>query len=532
MEPIHIILAAVFISILFNGPLKRLGIPTVIGYILTGILISILFSLHDAATGTLTHVAELGIVFLMFTIGLEFSFRDLVAMKREVLLFGSLQLGLTSLAAGMTAYWLGIDAKGAIIIGLALGLSSTAIVLKTLNESGKVRTPFGKKAVGILIFQDLAVIPILLMVSIFGSQSSDLSALLTTLAMDALLVGAILFLIGRYLLNPLLAWITHTDSSEIFLATVLFLVIGSAELAHLFGFTYSLGAFVAGMLLAETKYKYQIESELIPFRDILMGLFFVTVGMQINLAAIGANIGWILLIFLAVSVLKFGTIFFFLKFFTQLRIALKTAFSLMQVGEFALAIFSLSLGHNLLSGEVAQILFGVVVLSMVVSVFVLANLAKIADWICPEPSAVPVQSAGFSDHVIVCGYGPMGHDVVDNLRELGIAYIILEHDIHSVQTGQQRGEPIFFANAANPEILEAFDAAAAAAVIVAVGNDRHLRLICEALNRVSDHPNVVIKAANGGEKTMLEDLHIDHVVVQSEVMADLLVKEAMQCRIR
>jgi len=532
MPLLPMVLAAVFLSIVINTVLKRKGIPTVIGYVVTGIAVTYFFHLHEHFD-SLSHVAEFGIVFLMFTIGLEFSVKDLAAMKREVLLFGGLQLIITAIAAGAVAHALGVSPKGAIIIGLAIALSSTAVVLKSLNEKGEMHTPYGKKSVGILLFQDMAVIPILLMISIFASEKSDLVTMLEVIAADALMVLAILYLIGRYLLNPLLQWVTQTDSSEIFVATILFLVIGSAELAHLFGFTYSLGAFIAGMLLAETTFKYQIESELIPFRDLLMGLFFVTVGMQINLNYVTSHLGMIVLAATGIMLAKFVIIFAFLRFFSGIRTALKTALALGQIGEFAFAVFTLAMADGLLPSETVQLLFGATVISMIVSAFVLTHLGRIADMIYREPEQMPavIESAGYRNHFVLCGYGPMGRNVAARLKEMGIPYVILEHDITSVRLGEAKGEPIFFANAGNPEILGAFGIERAAAVIIAVGNPHHLRLIAEAVKRVSDRVNVVIKAANSDEAAMIADLNIGHVVLQSEAMADLLVAQAMSCEL-
>jgi len=530
VDLIAAILTVLFISIVLNTLLKRLGVPTVIGYIFTGVMVSLLFGLHHNQDDSLNHIAEFGIVFLMFTIGLEFSFKNLLAMRKQVLTYGSLQLLLTASLIGMGAFVLGVDLKGAIIIGLSLALSSTAIVLKTLNEKQQIHTPYGKSSVGILLFQDMAVIPILLMITIFASKEADLSQMLMMTVVDALIVGVIIYVIGKYLLTPLLEWITQTDSSEIFLATVLFLVIGSAQLAHVFGFSYSLGAFLAGMILAETRFKYQIESKLISFRDLLMGLFFITVGMQINLPIIVAYMGTIISLSMLIMIVKFIVILSMLYFLMRLRTGIKTALALSQIGEFSLAIISLSLSDKLLSVEEAQILFGATVLSMIVSVLILANIRRIADWLYPEPEVIPlVKTAQLSHHVIVCGYGPMGRNVIHLLKQRGVPYVILEHDIQAVNLGESRGEPIYFANAANPDILQHFNVKEASAVIVAIGNDRHLRLICEAFNRVSDQVNLVIKASNCVELKMLEDLEVDHIVLQSEEMAKLLVDESMRC---
>lgn len=532
MTLVPMVLSAVFLSIVINTILKRKGIPTVIGYVATGIAVTSFFHLHEHYA-SLSHVAEFGIVFLMFTIGLEFSVKDLVAMRREVLLFGGLQLFMTAAVSGGVAYGFGVPVKGAIIIGFAIALSSTAVVLKSLNEKGDMHTPYGKKSVGILLFQDMAVIPILLMISIFASDSSDLLTMLEVIAVEAFMVLVILFFIGRYLLNPLLLWVTQTDSSEIFVATILFLVIGSAELAHLFGFTYSLGAFIAGMLLAETTFKYQIESELVPFRDLLMGLFFVTVGMQINLEYMGSHLGLIVLTAIGIMVAKFVIIFTFLRFFTAVRTSLKTALALGQIGEFAFAVFTLALADGLLPTETVQLLFGATVISMIISAFVLTHLGRIADLVYREPELLPatIESAGYRNHFVLCGYGPMGRMVAARLKEMGIPYVILEHDITAVRLGEAKGEPIFFANAGNPDILVSFEVEQAAAVIIAVGNSHHLRLIAEAINKINDRVNVVIKAANSDEVQMLSHLNIGHIVLQSDAMAELLVEQAMQCEL-
>ncbi|WP_457596689.1 cation:proton antiporter [Hydrogenimonas sp.] len=534
MDYLSIILLATGLSVLFNSILKRFEIPTVIGYILTGVVVTTIFHLHGDFTQQLHHIAEFGIVFLMFTIGLEFSFKHLARMKREVFLYGTLQLLLSAAVFGFFAYKMaGMRFEGAMITGLALGLSSTAIVLKMLAESGQMHAPFGRKAVGILIFQDMAVIPILLMITIFSSRSSDLESMLLQTAVDAVAVAIIIFLVGRYLLEWVLAQIARTNSTEIFLTSILLIVVGSAQLAHFFGFSYSLGAFLAGMMLAETHYKYKIEAELVPFRDILLGLFFVTVGMQIDLDVVARNIGWILLTAVVVMSLKFATVFLFLRFFTRPRVALKTALALSQVGEFALAVFALAQANQLLDARITQILLSAIIVTMILSVFILAHVRDIADRFFPEPQPefTRPESAGFTNHVIICGYGPLGRKVAAELKRQGVNYLILEHDIHRMEEGQKSGEPIFFANAANEEVLRHFGAREASAVIVAVDNAKHLRLICEALDAVAPEANVVAKAKTRSEAELVMGLNVDHVVIESEEMAKLLVAEAMRCRL-
>ena len=534
MNYLSIILLATFLSVVINSLLKRFNIPTVIGYIITGVAVTTFFDLHHDFTEQLNHIAEFGIVFLMFTIGLEFSYRHLVRMKREVFLFGFMQLTLSAVVFGFLAHKLAeLPFQGSIIVGLALGLSSTAIVLKMLSESGQMHAPYGRKAVGILIFQDMAVIPILLMITIFSSRSGDLGGMLWQTLIDAVAVGIIIYLVGKYLLEWVLTQIARTNSTEIFLTTILLIVVGSAQLAHFFGFSYSLGAFLAGMMLAETHYKYKIEAELVPFRDLLLGLFFTTVGMQIDLAVVAQNIGWILVIALVVMAMKFGTIFLFLRFFTRPRVALKTALTLSQVGEFALAVFALAQANGLLDMRITQVMLSAIIVSMIVSVFILGRIRDIADMIMPEPEPefARVESTGFSNHVVVCGYGPLGQKVTEELKKQQAHYVVLEHDIHRMEEGQKAGEPIFFANAANEETLKHFNVAQASAVIVAVDNARHLRLICEALENTAPEANVVAKVKTRSEAELIAGLDVDHVVIESQEMARLLVAEAMRCRL-
>ena len=533
MNYLAIILAATFLSVAINSVFKRINIPTVIGYIITGIGVSTFFHLHHDFTDQLNEIAEFGIVFLMFTIGLEFSFKHLVKMRKEVLLFGILQMGFSAMIFGFMARMYGMNVESAIITGLGLGLSSTAIVLKMLNETAQTQVPFGRKSVGILIFQDLAVIPILLMITIFSSEHGDMGSMLMETLIDAVSVGLIIYIVGKYMLEWVLQWIARANSTEIFLSTVLLIVVGAAELAHLFGFTYSLGAFLAGMMLAETHYKYKIEADLVPFRDLLLGLFFVTVGMQIDLSVVSQYIVWILLVAFGVMITKFIVIFLFLRFFTRPRVALKTALALSQVGEFSLAVFALAQANRLLDAQTTQILLSATIVSMILSVFILGRLRDIADKIVPNPTpgVGGKEATGLENHIIVCGYGPLGREVTMELMRQDADYVVLEHDIHRVEEGRKAGVPIHFANAAKEEVLRHFNAERASAVIVAVDNAKHLRLICEMLAYTAPGANVVAKAKSRTEAEMVVGLHVDHVVIESEEMARMLVGEAMQCRI-
>jgi len=423
-----ILIITISISTVLNVFLKRFEMPTVIGYVLSGFAISSIFHFAKDSKEMLYHLAEFGIVFLMFTIGLEFSVNHLKRMKKEVFVYGSLQVALSGLLfTGLGSLVFDLDIKSAIVVGFALALSSTAIVLKMLNDNNQIHSGYGRTTLGILLFQDLAVIPILLMVSFFTSETETVSILLLEILASAIVVFLIIFIIGKYFLERFFGWIMASGSEEIFLVAVLLGVMGASFVADVFGFSYSLGAFLAGMMIAETKYRYRIEADLIPFRDILLGVFFVTIGMLIDWHSL-MNYGHIILgLLVGIMLLKGLLIFGVLRFFIQKRTALKTAFALFQVGEFALAIFALAYSNNLISHELNQIMIITVILSMIITPFVLQNIKKLADMFTKEPLALRDRALlgdTYQDHIIVCGYGPVGQKLVKMFKERNLLYIV------------------------------------------------------------------------------------------------------------
>jgi len=472
-----IIVTATSIALILNLILKKVHLPTIIGYILTGTIIAYTFNLHEAVNNhDLREIAEFGVVFLMFTIGLEFSLSHLKKMKREVFFTGSLQIIITAFFVFLIAkYILGFETQTSLIIGTALSLSSTAIVLKTFNETKEITKPYGRRVLGILIMQDIAVIPILLMISFFSmtDEGSLVFAISKTVIAAAVLL-ALLYFSGKYLLEPFLRYVSATRSDELFVASVLLLAVGSAYLAYYFGFSYSLGAFIAGMMIAETKFKHQVEADLIPFRNILLGVFFITVGMQINFKIISDYILIILVLLPLVMALKFAVIYVLVRYEDNKRVAFKTALSLIQIGEFSLAILELARSQSLIDPTYSQILIVTIVISMILTPIILKNLSKAAAKLIPEDVMMITNIYNVSEdtenHVIVLGYGRFGQAIVDELKAFGQKYVILEHNVKFYQVGKDKGEPIVFGNAAQKHILNSLNITKASAVIVAVNN--------------------------------------------------------------
>lgn len=526
-----ILIITITIATVLNVILKRFDIPTVIGYVLSGFAISSIFHFADDSKEMLSHLAEFGIVFLMFTIGLEFSINHLKRMQKEVFVYGGLEVILSGLLFSALAYWLfGLEIKSALVVGSALSLSSTAIVLKVLNENNEIHSGYGRAALGILLFQDLAVIPILLMVSFFTSETESVSVLLLSTLVSAIIVFLILFLIGKYFLERFFDWIMATGSEEIFLVAVLLGVISASYLAEVFGFSYSLGAFLAGMMIAETKYRYRIEADLIPFRDILLGVFFVSIGMLIDWHSL-VNYGHIIFgLLVGIMLLKGLLIFGILRFFVQKRTALKTALALFQVGEFSLAVLALAESLDLIPNKLGQIMIITIVLSMILTPFVLKNIKKLADLFTEEPDALrdrALVGGTYHNHIIVCGYGPVGQKLVKKFREKKLLYIILEHDLKIVDKEIAKGEEaIYFANAAQKMVLSHFNINDCTAIIVTIENEIQRQLICENIVSFNPEINSIVKVNNTAEEEVISSLGIKHIINGRDTIADMLAEEA------
>ena len=525
-----IFLIAAAFAIFLNVILKKFQIPTIIGYIFTGLAIK--YTLDLAHSESIDKIAEFGVVFLMFTIGLEFSIKHLLKMKNEVFLNGAAQVGICGFAfAVLVFYFFNLNQETSIIVGCALSLSSTAIVLKLLNDSGDINETYGRKALGILLFQDIAVIPLLLMIDIFSDKNSSITSLLFKTGVSAAILLSLLFFIGKYIFNRLLYHVIKTDSQEIFISTVLFTVIGASFLANFFGFSYSLGAFIAGMMIAETEYKHQIEADLIPFRDLLLGLFFISVGMQIDISLVFDKWIWILGLFLLVVLIKVLIIFSILILSTSKRIALKTAFSICQIGEFALAIFSLLMSKKMLDLESAQIFSVTTILSMIAAPFILNNIKNLANIVdsSSEETGPRVKIEGLKNHFVIFGYGRLGQEVVRKLKNAAVPYIVIESDLNLVELGQSRAENVFLGNASQKLSYDMASIKTCSAVIVTVSNEQKLELICQNISSYDPNIKTIIRVA-GDEKSLFADLQNLTMVKEERAVARMLIHEALQAR--
>ena len=528
--------AALGISIVINLIFKRIGISPIIGYILTGTIAVYAFDLRSMSDShALELVGEFGIVFLMFTIGLEMSLAKLRLMKKLVFINGALQVGISAVIFYLIAhYGFGLRVHSSLIIAAALSLSSTAVVLTYLKESKGIYAPYGQRSTGILIFQDIAVIPILIMIGFLSSDGESLGLVLFETALSAVIVIGLLFVVGKRVMSWLLHFSADSKVDELFMGSVLVIVIGASLLAHYAGFTYSLGAFVAGMIIAETRYLHKVESDIAPFKDLLLGVFFVTVGMKIDLAFFAGHIWEILALFVGILLIKAAVIFAVISKGSKVVTGFKTAVTLAQVGEFSFAIFALASANHLMRPEVVQMLVLVVVLSMIATPFMLAKRRWLQDKIftkgeIEQRDMTPLESR--KDHVVVCGYGVVGQFVAKKLKALGVAHVVIDNNYKNVQRAKRAGEEIYYGDMSKPAVLHAVHVEDASAVIITLDNPEKKLLVCEALAQYGDRINIAVKVVSLEEKAMLKELPISYMVDGKEVVAEVLVDQTMRCRI-
>lgn len=531
------VIVALGISIVLNIFLKKLGVSQIIGYILTGTIIVYAFDLrHVSNSHTLEMVGEFGIVFLMFTIGLEISLAKMGSMKKEIFGNGFMQVSFTAgLIYLISHYGFELSSQTSLIISLAFALSSTAVVLSYLKSSKEIHKPYGQISTGILVFQDIAVIPILILIGFMTSEGDEsVLVILTDTLISVVIVLALLFVVGKRLMTWLLHFSASSEVEELFMGSVLFIVMSASLLAHYMGFTYSLGAFIAGMIIAETKYHHKVEADIAPFKDILLGTFFVVVGMKIDVMVFINNIHIVVGLFIAVALLKSVIIYTLLRITATHRRSLKAALALSQVGEFSFVIFALAGMGGLIEEELSQLLVLTVIFSMIVTPFFISKIGAIVEYLSGEQDVVENMSALSTreNHVVICGYGVVGKFVTHYLDNLGAKYIVIDNSHKHVKEALRDGHEAYLGDASKSAILDAVHIENAASVIVTLDNAEKKKLICEALTKHTKDVNIIVKVVSLEEKESLKDLDITVMVDGKVEVARVLVDRMVSCQLK
>ena len=461
------LLAAVIIVPLFH----RLRTSPILGYLAAGMLIGPHGFAFIGDTQSAHTLAEFGVVFLLFMIGLDLSLERLRAMGHYVFGLGLLQVVISGFAIGLISWSLGFEIKAAAIIGGALALSSTAFVLQLVAERGERASDFGYYSFAILLLQDLAVVPLLIMVTIFSQEGSSFVTSFGLAIAQAAIALIVATWAGRLILRPIFRMVSSAKSAELFVAMTLLAVLGTGWLLSLTGLSIALGAFLAGLLLAETEYRHQVEADIRPFRGLLLGLFFMTIGMTINMALIFSNLGLIAVLVLALLVGKTViTSLLSRAFGVPTGISIKVGLALSQGGEFGFVIFGAAGVLNLIPMETVQILLAVIALSMVAT----PGLVHIGHLLSNRLKKTKAGSAGSIDldikkngkHVLIAGFGRVGQTIAKVLVDSGIAYIALDLDHHRIAECKKKSMPVYFGDASQISVLKAAGAEHASGIVI------------------------------------------------------------------
>ncbi len=493
---------------------KALGLGSIIGYLAAGIAIGpwglgLVSNVED-----ILHFAEFGVVLMLFLVGLELEPKRLWSLRRPIFGWGSAQVLLCAallLAAGMAA---GMSWRVSLVAALGLALSSTAIALQVFNERNLMRTDSGQAGFSILLFQDVAAIPILALLPLLATgadaaeATSGWARTLEALKIIGVIAGIVLG--GRLLLRPLLRWIARSNTPEIFTAASLLLVVAIAALMQLVGLSMALGAFLAGVLLAESEYRRELETDIEPFKGLLLGLFFIAVGMSIDFGVLLANPGWMALVVLGFMVVKSIAIYGLSKLM-GLPVQERPIFTLLlaQGGEFAFVVFQAA-GPSVLPREMASFLIGAVALSMLLSPLLLVAIDK---WVMPHWSAADTRemeeiSEQQNANVVICGFGRYGQIIGRMMSAQGLQVTVLDHDPDTVEGLRQFGFRVFYGDATRLDLLRTAGAASAKVLVVAVDDiEQSLEIVDLAREHFPD-TKIVARARNLNHWYQLRDREV------------------------
>jgi monovalent cation:H+ antiporter-2, CPA2 family len=506
----HDILILLIIAVAVLALFLRLRLPPILGYLTIGALVGPYgLGWIDDSEHT-RNLAEFGVVLLLFTIGLEFSLSLLLRMKTAVLGLGGLQVLVTTLITMAIALQQSLPMNVAIVLGGVVAMSSTALVVGQLSEQGELHTRHGRNAVGILLFQDIIVIPFLILVSTLSGTGGDEPGAAMGIAMGKGLLALVLILgTGRWLLRPLLRGVARFRSAELFTLTTLLVALGAAWITHELGLSLALGAFLAGMMLGETEFRHQLDAEIRPFRSVLLGLFFITIGMLLNLGGLLDIWPWVLLLLVVLVFGKLVVITGFCRVFGwDPSVSLRTGLVLAHGGEFGFAILTLALGTGLIPAHVGQVVLAALLLSMAIAPMAIRFNGPLTQWLLPGGSRldqksrqelITITSREMQNHVILCGYGRVGQNIAGLLRKAGVPYTGLDLDPAGVRDAIQAGEPVNYGDAANLGLLQAAGLERAAAVVVSVEDfSTALKILHRVRQTMPDIPVLVRTADRSG----------------------------------
>ena len=526
LQPVLVLLAAaVLVVVVF----RSLRLPPLLGYLIVGVVIGPHALGWITTTDEVSTLAEIGVVFLIFSIGLEFSLSRLMTMRRIVFGLGAAQVLITLLLVLGVALAIGASWQTGLVLGGALAMSSTAILAKLLAERFEINSPHGRQIIGILLFQDLAVVPLLILIPALGAPAEDFAATVGYALLKAAVVLTLLLFFGQRLMRAWFHVVARQKSSELFVLNVLLITLGIAYITEMAGLSLALGAFVAGVLISETEYRYQVEEDIKPFRDVLLGLFFVTIGMLLDVSVVVENV-WVSVLLVTLVIAKTILIFGLSRLFGAASgVALRAGLALGACGEFGFVILAHASGSGLIAPDILQPVLAVMVLSMLIAPFVIERSeAIVRRWSATEWMSramqlhnIAVQSMTADEHVLICGYGRSGQNLARFLDQEGVPFIALDNDPQRIGDATAAGERVVFGDAARREVLLAAGLARARVVIVTYADTASALRILAHVHEARPGLPVIVRTIDDSDVEKLRDAGA------AEVVADLMEASLM-----
>ncbi len=523
LELLNSIVIVISLSVVVLFIFHRLRAPTIVGFLLTGILAGPQGLGLINASEQVSTLADIGVILLLFTVGIEVSLKDIIQLKKYVLVGGSLQVALTSLAVFLVMLSLDLPTGTAVLLGLLVSLSSTAIVLRIIQKREEFDSLHGRTTLGILIFQDMAVVPMMLLIPLLPGSTLALGSSPLAVAAKGLVIVAVIIISAKWLVPRVLFSIAKTRDRELFLLSIVAICLAVAWITSLAGLSLGLGAFLAGLIISESPYSHQAFGNIVPLRDVFTSFFFISIGMLLDVGVLINNPGFIIFLALGVMALKAALAGLAISLMgLPFRIIILVSLALSQIGEFSFVLSKVGFESGLISQEYYQIFLDVTVITLAATSLIMAVSPRVAEGMLrlPLPSrlrARPYPSlsrelAALEDHLIIIGYGVNGRNVARSAKIESIPYLIIEMDPEIVAEEGENGEPIYFGDATSEAILNHLGISKARVMVIAISDPSATRRITELARRLNPNIFIIARTRYVQEMRPLHDLGANEVI--------------------
>ncbi|MFC3095122.1 monovalent cation:proton antiporter family protein [Alteromonas sediminis] len=526
------VIALLGLAVISVALFRRMHLPPILAFLFAGLLSG------PEVLGLFSHpeqmhlIADIGIVFLLFSLGLEFSLPKLVAMRSLVFGVGTLQMVATTAIFSLIAWLLGFSIAASVIIAGMLALSSTAIVIKQISEMGVINQKRSQMAISVLLFQDLAVVPFLIVIPLLAIEESNIGITLLEALGKGVLVVALLMSIGKWLLPRLFREVARTRTDELFVMCTLLVALLAAGVTYSVGLSMALGAFLAGMMLGESQYRYQLEADIRPFRDILMGLFFTTVGMQLDIHLLASQGHWVIIAVIGTMVVKVLLVrLAAMVVRADSGDAWAAGLKVCQVGEFSFVIAALAASNQIISSQAASFLIAIGIISMAFTPWLVNHSQQFAEKLTKRPLPGNNEQANVPDdiknHIIIAGFGRVGQTVARLLRIEKVPFIVIDSDPTRVQESRYAGEPVIFGDASSADILKEAGVSHAKLVLVTFDSTAHAKQVISSCKRLNPTMQVMIRTKRDYSMDALYEAGAFQVVPELQEGSLMLVTQVL-----